>query len=540
MDILNDGRGNNLIQFVKAANATGQRWKLTKVASAPAPAPTPSPSSVRPNRTTTVAPATGYYDPSGQSLNPNTASISKSQNQNYEWTVTSHSTAGWLIRTNPVSLPQGNYIAWVQVWHKNWTDKIGELRVNAGANVVARKNIIGKHIGNATVPQGEYQRVPLEFTLKKTTPNVSLEVYYSNNHYIWTGSTHITRLGDWNGSKNKRPIFAIAHRRNNVSRIVAAFDKENANAVELDLTPVSNHGTNLIGFRAHHRFQAVVPSDDALGWGTQFDAMPGLWQTLLRYLNNRKAACIVLDLKSVVWKPGFDQTDNRKGNYPYTGTQQHYAEKLMETLKGNGFTSQHLSRVVFSVPGNYTKTFGASVKKLGFTGPIDGYLEGSYPSTGAGYGRVAYVDQMEGYGADMLGVGIDAKVVTSPMNKWMHWLMEMANQRDRDHKLKKVYFWTVNSGTSIRKILDYGIDGMISDHPNNVYKVVNSSPYNQMVRMATQADSLKEVHGFSRVAPDSNGGGITPPPPAATPITDRGAGHIADPRKQSLSGRQQR
>jgi len=47
-------------------------------------------------------------------------------------------------------------------------------------------------------------------------------------------------------------------------------------------------------------------------------------------------------------------------------------------------------------------------------------------------------------------------------------------------------------------VLDYRMDGIITNRPERLVEIINSSPYNQMVKMATQADPLDEVHGFEK------------------------------------------
>ena len=40
---------------------------------------------------------------------------------------------------------------------------------------------------------------------------------------------------------------------------------------------------------------------------------------------------------------------------------------------------------------------------------------------------------------------------------------------------KKVYVWTVNSTTDIRRLADRGVDGIISDHPKRLARVFGAS-----------------------------------------------------------------
>jgi glycerophosphoryl diester phosphodiesterase len=40
---------------------------------------------------------------------------------------------------------------------------------------------------------------------------------------------------------------------------------------------------------------------------------------------------------------------------------------------------------------------------------------------------------------------------------------------------KKLYVWTVNSTTDIRRLADRGVDGIISDHPQRLARVFAAS-----------------------------------------------------------------
>ncbi len=48
----------------------------------------------------------------------------------------------------------------------------------------------------------------------------------------------------------------------------------------------------------------------------------------------------------------------------------------------------------------------------------------------------------------------------------------------------------------MRKALDYGVDGMITDDPDDLFAIVQEGPYKRMLRLATQDDSQFKVHGF--------------------------------------------
>ena len=99
---------------------------------------------------------------------------------------------------------------------------------------------------------------------------------------------------------------------------------------------------------------------------------------------------------------------------------------------------------------------------------------------------------VEQTGASFAGVGKDEKV-RGPFFNYAYWLNELLKRRDTEGKIRKVWFRTVNNKRDMRRILDYGADGILTDAPAMLTGILQEAPYNRIFRKATQADSLNEV-----------------------------------------------
>ena len=75
----------------------------------------------------------------------------------------------------------------------------------------------------------------------------------------------------------------------------------------------------------------------------------------------------------------------------------------------------------------------------------------------------------------------------------------MRRRRDaRDRALgsiAKVYYWTLTDQRSMRKLLDFGVDGLVVNRPAALKQVLTEEPYRSLYRLAAPGDSQFEVHG---------------------------------------------
>lgn len=69
-------------------------------------------------------------------------------------------------------------------------------------------------------------------------------------------------------------------------------------------------------------------------------------------------------------------------------------------------------------------------------------------------------------------------------------LVEAVKARDsRKGYMDKVYHWTVDLPHFIKKSIEHGVDGIITNRPDNVLHVLNSTPYSELLKVADLRDS---------------------------------------------------
>lgn len=52
-----------------------------------------------------------------------------------------------------------------------------------------------------------------------------------------------------------------------------------------------------------------------------------------------------------------------------------------------------------------------------------------------------------------------------------------------------VYVWTIDAKSSMRRWIDAGVDGMLTNHPENLTEVLRMWPYRECIRLATREES---------------------------------------------------
>ncbi|CAN7979771.1 unnamed protein product, partial [Ixodes pacificus] len=53
----------------------------------------------------------------------------------------------------------------------------------------------------------------------------------------------------------------------------------------------------------------------------------------------------------------------------------------------------------------------------------------------------------------------------------------------------KVYFWTTDSKTTIRKVLRLGVDGIITNHPEYLSAIIKEEEFKKTMRLASTQDN---------------------------------------------------
>nr|ANY30970.1 loxtox protein [Loxosceles similis] len=68
-------------------------------------------------------------------------------------------------------------------------------------------------------------------------------------------------------------------------------------------------------------------------------------------------------------------------------------------------------------------------------------------------------------------------------------IKQCVNARDSGNLINKVYFWTADKASTIRGALDEGVDGIMTNHPNNVNDVLKEDAYSSKFRYANIDDN---------------------------------------------------
>ena len=401
--------------------------------------------------------ATTWMPENGQSHDIGRRSRSPNIHYIKNWEPKLFDGSGSLLKTTPEQLPAGRYVSTLQIWHKDCRDSyLGEIRAWKGETLLSSEPIIGEDFPDFL--DGGYQRCQLEFTLPRDAADISFEVWFADNGKITTGAVAVTPVD------TLRPFYNIAHRCSTAEK-ANEMVSVGSNMIEFDVTPELVDGN--IEFNVFH-------SGDR-DW-TRYPDFNNYLRNLKNHMDQGNIAMIMLDTKQA------------EGVDPAL-----YARALAERLMLVGIPAE---LAVMSVPAAVAQTFRNALGQQGsetafYPCGLDAYLED--------YGDLTeqqWVDQVEATGATFLGVGAAAEFFWSPMKNWMSWIQALVNRRDQKGQHSKSYFWTINKRSSMRKCLDYGVDGVITDNPERMHAILQEPEYQRVYRLATRHDSQFRVHGY--------------------------------------------
>lgn len=346
-------------------------------------------------------------------------------------------------------LPKGDYSALIQFRHdRSDGGQIATVRVYCDNELLDKVIIYGESFDS-----DDWQRSLILMTIPHDG-QVTVDVIAADDSFsLETGAIFIQPVG-------QRPFWAIAHRCNTIDNLIAAA-QAGANAIEFDISPELVDGD--IVYWIHHSGQPT-------------------WVKLEDYLQAVKDNNI-LDTMAMLM---FDiKPDDKIDAYNYG-----YYLAVIATRYGIG-----ANQAFFSVEeAAMADSFYQGVADAGMAGARDVSLikEGPSKETDPSiWYRVGTAN-----GATFLGIGVFAKDIFSPMRDWLAPMSYNSNLRDRDQVLKKTYFWTLDSGASMKKTLDLGMDAIIVNDVTKLLSVLSEAPYNLMFRLATKDDSQTEVFGW--------------------------------------------
>jgi hypothetical protein len=259
-----------------------------------------------------------------------------------------------------------------------------------------------------------------------------------------------------------RPVWVIAHMSNSPA-LVGRDVADGANAVECDVGPRDGSaGGELAAF---HRF--APPYLRRSGPRTP---LPELLAAVAGSLG--RLAIVMLDVHLL-----------RDGDRDYRLLGRRLGEAVGRVLPAQ--------RVLASVPEPGMAPLFEGLRDAGFSSGRDLCLDGEQPAKGS---ERRWIDEAEGLGATSVGLGTDCFVPGDFVHRWLPPLAAAVNARDRGGSVAKVYYWTLSAKSSMRRVLDLGVDGMVVNDPRALRQVLAEEPYASLYRPAEAADSQFAVH----------------------------------------------
>jgi hypothetical protein len=239
-----------------------------------------------------------------------------------------------------------------------------------------------------------------------------------------------------------RPFYAIAHHCNLVSDLRSALES-GANAIECDVDWDE---------RTWVRHPAVLK--EPLPSGTPLDEYLHALQSEARA--HDELALVIFDIKPTMQREHVTNLFTR----------------VREELGGSGLN------VVLTVPQNERlPVFADIVPLLGDAAAI-GVDEEDDPE------QVRECLRRAGVMRGCYGNGIDSLLphfTGGPMEDAVRRAVEL---RDTEQSFSLVYRWTLNTQASMRTYLDLGVDGIMTDHLDDLLALLRESPYRDAFRLA--------------------------------------------------------
>lgn len=367
------------------------------------------------------------------------------------WTTTSGDSEGYMVVCWEVKLEPGEYAVLFQIYHKESEGRdIGTIEVfTSSASTVASKLIKTRYFESQ-----DWQREVLTFRIDEPV-TVTLALYWNGKVPLWTGAVDLTCLP-------RRPFYNIAHMCNTSDYVQEAITK-GANAIECDITVKDNDG--VLSFEVYHGFAPPYPIRSMASTPLE---------EYLQFMNE-----VSDDLALII----FDCKKNEAVDY------RRYGRELCNIIK------RYLApeRCVMSIPEVEMVPFFKGMDNASFSAGKDISMVSTSP---ASEDPCLWLNVAEREEVTFLGMGIDAYAPFSPLRNWLAPFQCATSSRDRNHLVKKVYYWTLNAAVSMRKMLDYGVDGIIVNEPETLWRVLREEPYRTVYRLATPYDSQFMVHGW--------------------------------------------
>ncbi|XP_037278113.2 dermonecrotic toxin LspaSicTox-alphaIA1i [Rhipicephalus microplus] len=274
--------------------------------------------------------------------------------------------------------------------------------------------------------------------------------------------------------ESRRPFYVIGHMVNSLDE-VDDFIEMGANALEVDIEFANNgtvlgtfHGAPCDCFRGCFKRETIADYLEYIRDGTSFAdsrykgkvilLIMDLKTSKLRSSAKKKAG---LTLAAKLWK------------HLWEGVQPQY---MVNVLLSIGYVKD--KNVLKGVLKYFKKEQTRHIlDKIGFD--------------------VGMNDPLEKIGRMYKQLGINGhRWQGDGLSNCVRFLVPVARLRQavkaRDNRkgyMDKVYHWTVDLPHFIRKSVEHGVDGIITNRPDNVLQVLNSTPYSELLKVADFNDS---------------------------------------------------
>lgn len=298
-------------------------------------------------------------------------------------------------------------------------------------------------------------------------------------HY---GGHHFTRMlacitflhMAYSEEEDRRPFFIIGHMANSLSDADMLMTK-GANSLEVDVRFTSN-GT---ASRVYHGFpcDCLRKCDGETPFTEYLDYIRGV-SSVDGAKYKDKLLFLFLDLKTS------DISENQK-----YGAGIDITTKLLRHLWVNVSEASALNVLLYVSSTDDSEVFRGALDTLANLEDAEHWIE----LVGFDFGSYRHPEdiseafaQLDINGHRWQGGGITNCLVDFLGN---FQLPEIVANRDGNGYVDKAYAWTVDDPPTITRFIKFGIDGMITNRPDNVLKVINKSDIAPLVRPAGPEDS---------------------------------------------------
>ncbi|XP_075559234.1 dermonecrotic toxin SPH-like isoform X1 [Dermacentor variabilis] len=302
-----------------------------------------------------------------------------------------------------------------------------------------------------------------------------MAVPHFSRHRFTRMIAYITLLHVTNSEEaERRPFFIIGHMANSIADAETLMTK-GANSLEVDVRFASN-GT---ASRAYHGFpcdclrecDGETTFTDYLDYIHSVTSVDGA-----KYKD--KLLLLYLDLKTS------DIADNRKYD---AGTD--VANKLIQHLWVNVSDTTALNVLLYVSSTDDSELFHGALDTLAKQEDAEHWMR----LVGFDFGTYRHPDEIS---KAFVQLGINGQCwqgggITNCLVDFLgnFQLPGIVAARDVDGYVDKAYAWTVDDPPTITRFIKIGIDGMITNRPDNVLKVIGKSEIAPLVRPAGPDDS---------------------------------------------------